>query len=252
MAFFKSLAKWDTKAIASIGVDQEIVDLQANARGASLVFCMDGAGYCACFFVGFAPSYYLKSFSDFRDLRTLEHIHGVIATLWITLLITQTLLIRAHRIANHMVLGYFGAVLAIAMAVSIGLLTFVSAKARISAGLQDIEVFALHVRFFWGDTTMLMSFSTFAAMGITLRRKRDTHRRLMLLATLSLMSPTIGRIAEFSIGVSNHRLTNICIALGSVDYLRHPHSGASSFGFNDRCANDFCPGSGCGFCSTSI
>jgi len=30
MAFLKSLAKWDTKASASIGVDQEIIDLQAQ------------------------------------------------------------------------------------------------------------------------------------------------------------------------------------------------------------------------------
>ncbi len=30
MAFFKSLAKWETKAIANVGVDQEIIDLQAR------------------------------------------------------------------------------------------------------------------------------------------------------------------------------------------------------------------------------
>ena len=173
--------------------------MEANTRRHPSFFVWMALAIALVVFIGFAPSYYLKSFSDFRDLRTLEHIHGVIATLWITLLITQTLLIRTHRVANHRLLGYFGAVLAIAMAVSISLLIFVSAKARISAGLQDIEVFALHVRFFWGDTVMLISFSTFAAMGITLRRKRDIHRRLMLLATLSLVSPTIGRIADFSI-----------------------------------------------------
>ncbi len=30
MAFFKSLASWDAKAVASIGTDQEVIDLQAK------------------------------------------------------------------------------------------------------------------------------------------------------------------------------------------------------------------------------
>ncbi len=30
MAFFKSLASWDAKAAASIGTDQEVIDLQAK------------------------------------------------------------------------------------------------------------------------------------------------------------------------------------------------------------------------------
>ena len=63
-------------------------------------------------FLGFGPTYFFKPFQASPPLSTLLHVHGLMFTTWLVLLIVQSGLVRADRVDVHKRLGIFGAVLA--------------------------------------------------------------------------------------------------------------------------------------------
>src|SRR3979490_1077565 len=69
-------------------------------------------------FVGFAPTYYLKTAFGTPALAPLYHVHGFLFTCWMLLLIAQPALVAARRTALHRKVGVVGGVLAGAMVVA--------------------------------------------------------------------------------------------------------------------------------------
>jgi hypothetical protein len=68
-------------------------------------------------FAGFAPRYFLKGLYGTPALSPFVHLHGMVFTSWIFLLLAQTMLVSARRTDLHRRLGMVGALLAIAMLV---------------------------------------------------------------------------------------------------------------------------------------
>jgi hypothetical protein len=66
---------------------------------------------------GFSRSYYFKLAFGTPSLSPLYHLHGVLFTSWLLLLILQTSLVAAGRTPLHRRLGVAGGVLAAAMAI---------------------------------------------------------------------------------------------------------------------------------------
>lgn len=129
-------------------------------------------------FVGFAPSYYLPR-ADAKELTPLLHVHGAASTVWMLLFLTQTGLIAAHRLDIHRRVGLAGAAIAVVLAI------FTMAVSIISRG------FTARLTFSAGGVLM---FAIFVAAGYFMRRERDAHKRLMLLATIALLPPAIARM----------------------------------------------------------
>jgi hypothetical protein len=63
-------------------------------------------------FVGFLATYYLKAWWGTPVLPPLVHLHGILFTGWILLLIAQTSLVAARRTDLHRRIGVGGGVLA--------------------------------------------------------------------------------------------------------------------------------------------
>lgn len=144
----------------------------------------------ATVFIGFAPSYYLKPLYDTPPLPPLVHLHGVLFTGWVLLFIGQTSLVAARRTDLHRRLGVAGAALAVAMLV-VGFLTAVGAARRgISPPGGPPPLVFLVVPLF-----ALLVFAALAGTGLRLRRRSETHKRLMLLATIGLLTPAIARMS---------------------------------------------------------
>jgi CHASE2 domain-containing sensor protein len=140
-------------------------------------------------FIGFAPSYYLSSAFDGRPLTTLVHVHGAIATAWILLFLTQTSLIAAKRTDLHRRLGAAGGVLAVLLLV-VGYLTAVEGARRGATppgGPPPLAFLAVPIG-------TLVVFATLVIAGLSQRRRSETHKRLMLLATISILTPAIARL----------------------------------------------------------
>ena len=146
------------------------------------------ATLAAVVFVAFAKTYYLRVFSGSPPLAQAAHIHGMIATVWIALHYTQARLVAAHRVDLHRRLGIFAAFVAALLAVQAVTMAIGNAAAGHGpAGRDPLQFLSVPI----GTTTM---FTLFVGSALALRRQREWHKRLMLLATMTLLVPAMGRL----------------------------------------------------------
>jgi hypothetical protein len=138
-------------------------------------------------FVGFAPTYFLRTSST--PLPTYLQVHGFLFTTWIALVIAQTSLVAARRTHVHRRLGWAMAGLAAVMVVVGTTAGIWSMRRQVEAGLaQQAQAFL---------TTPLFSMVAFAVLvGAAVRFRRDPqmHKRLMLLATISILDAAVARL----------------------------------------------------------
>ena len=142
-------------------------------------------------FVGFAPTYYLRGVYGGPPLPTLVHVHGVVSTCWILLFLTQTSLIAARRTDLHRRLGIAGAVLAVVVVV-IGYLTAIEGARRgvtPPGGPPPLAFLAVPIG-------TIAAFAVLVTAGLYHRPRSDIHKRLMLLATIAVLTPALARIGR--------------------------------------------------------
>src|SRR5215475_4663730 len=136
-------------------------------------------------FAGFAPTYYLKGLYGTRALSPFLHFHGMLFTSWILLFVTQTTLVAAKRTDLHRRLGIVGALLAVAMLV-VGTAVAVAAAKRgqSPAAFEELAT----------PLGGLAIFAVLMAVGFYYRRNRDSHKRLMMLATIVTAGAALDRL----------------------------------------------------------
>lgn len=143
----------------------------------------------ATVFAGFARTFFLRSYFDSTRLMPMLQVHGVVFTSWIVLLITQTTLVAANRTDLHRRLGIAGAVIAATMAVVGTITAIVRAKQGAAPPGGPPPLVFLTIPLF----DMLM-FSILVSIGLYFRRRPDVHKRLMVLATISILAAAIARL----------------------------------------------------------
>ena len=149
----------------------------------------------ATVFAGFARTYYLRLLSDEPGatlsggpFTTLVHTHGALFTAWVVLFVAQTALISTRRVAVHRRLGVAGAVLAAAMVVA-GTLTAIATARRGGAvpGMDPLAFLAIPL-------FDMVLFTGFVVAALARRREREAHKRLMLLAYVSIVVAAVARL----------------------------------------------------------
>lgn len=192
----------------------------AVSRGAPWLYWPAAVVIAVLVFAGFARNYYLRVWFGTRLITPFVHLHGLVMTTWIVLFVTQTTLIARGRTAVHRRLGPLGGVLAILMVLSAGTVTLnqVTHRTRDTA-----ERLLMLVAF---DGAHLCAFAVFVALGVALRRRSDVHKRLMLLATVCLLPPALGRITGYFTPHESSMIVLWCmeaIAIGclAIDTLRN-------------------------------
>ncbi|HUI75916.1 MAG TPA: hypothetical protein VLX32_13285 [Candidatus Acidoferrum sp.] len=138
---------------------------------------------------GFARTFYLKFLFPTPSLPVLVQIHGMVMTLWLAVFITQTWLIASRRVALHRRLGTFAIVLA-AIIVFLGETLTINAVRR-EALMHKIGQFHYLLGI---NTVNLLLFGTFVGLGYAARRRPEVHKRLMVLAALTLLAPAVARV----------------------------------------------------------
>lgn len=139
---------------------------------------------------GFARTYYLKLAFGTPELTALKHLHGLVMTAWIVLLITQVRLVATGRTAIHRKLGLAGIVLA-AMVVFVGVdLAITSAREGFTpvAAVPPLVFLAMPM----GEAT---TFTVLFTAAILYRGRPDIHKRLVIVATLGMLTPAMARLA---------------------------------------------------------
>jgi hypothetical protein len=140
-------------------------------------------------FAGFAPTYFLRPYFTTEPLIPLLHLHGVVFTSWIVLFIIQTTLVAAHRTNIHRRLGIAGGVLA-ALMVLVGVITaIIRAKhgAAPAGGPSGLVFLVVPL----GD---MLVFAILVGAGFYFRRRPDVHKRLMMLATIGIITAAVARL----------------------------------------------------------
>ncbi len=139
-------------------------------------------------FVGFSRSYYLKGLYGTPALPALFHAHGLLFTAWMLFLVVQTSLVARRRTDLHRRAGVGGGILAAAMTVAAMAMTM--DLARRSAGApNDIGLAFTIVPFF-----TVIVFPVLVGLALFYRRQPEVHKRLMLIATLELVTAGVARI----------------------------------------------------------
>ena len=144
----------------------------------------------AVIFAGFAPSFYLRAFFDRPELSALKVVHGIVFSGWLALFVTQTWLIASDRRDIHRTLGIAGVLLVSAMSVVGYLLAVDSGRRGFTPDSKVTPLSFMAIPLF-----DLGVFIVLVGSALLLRRRSEWHKRLMLLATLSLLPPAIARIA---------------------------------------------------------
>ena len=138
-------------------------------------------------FAGFARTYYLKGVFGTPELSALVHLHAVVMTAWLALFIAQARLVSARRVDLHRRLGVAGAILA-AVVVVVGFATAIEgARHGVSPGPPPLVFLAIPL-------SVVVVFALFAGAALAMRRRPDWHKRLMLIASVSVLTPAIARL----------------------------------------------------------
>lgn len=133
-------------------------------------------------FLGFYKTYFVLSPEFVGTVDAYTHIHAFTASLWITLLIVQPLLIRAKNFSLHRTFGKVSYLVFFAL-----ILSFIPQMIKeYGKGL-----FPLNASF---DIALLMLFYILA-----IKYKKDIaiHMRYMIAIALIFVGPTLGRIIFF-------------------------------------------------------
>lgn len=139
-------------------------------------------------FAGFARTYFLKQYYGTPTLSPLVHLHGLAFSSWMILLLIQTTLVAASQVRVHRQLGIAGVVI-VALMVVLGTVTAIQAAALGHAppGAPPLSFLAIPL-------FEMITFPTLVAAGFYYRRRPDIHKRLMLLATISISSAAVARL----------------------------------------------------------
>ncbi|HET7133425.1 MAG TPA: hypothetical protein VFJ95_14325 [Gammaproteobacteria bacterium] len=142
-------------------------------------------------FAGFAPTFYLHGplHSTFVLSSALKW-HGAAFTTWMLLLVAQTSLVAANRTDLHRRLGVAGAVLAVIMIV-LGAYVAVS---RTAAGLTTTPPGMSPYALLAVPLMTIVVFPVLVGAALWYRKRTDFHKRLMIIATLELVTAAVARL----------------------------------------------------------
>ncbi len=203
-------------------------DTRATIRSARVrhgFFVVTSGVLLAIVLIGFSRSFFLKVL--FEDPGIIVHeaerlrgdggnglgvpelplhvkAHGALMTAWMLLFFVQTLLINSGRRTVHQTLGVGGLFLAVGVVVS-GVTAILLALPRLIALANPPDpsiVIAENLPAFSGDVGLFMAFSIAVGGAAYFRRRPETHKQLMLLASMTLIAPAITRILAWS-GLEN-------------------------------------------------
>lgn len=139
-------------------------------------------------FAGFAPTYWLPLMAGTQAAPPIIHVHAVAFFGWVLFFVVQTWLAANRRIAKHRSMGMIAISLATAM-VLLGILTSIermyaaAAIGKTAAGLEFSIV----------PLGSILLFAIIFAAAVTNVRRTDWHKRLMLVAAITILDAPIAR-----------------------------------------------------------
>ena len=146
---------------------------------------------------GFFPTYVAPVMSGTFVAKPFVHVHGSVFFLWILMSIVQPYLIASGNARLHRRLGVYVGILALVVLTMGVAMAIISAHVDISNG-EDIRPRA----FLLIPLTDMMLFAVFVSLGLLNYKRPEYHKRLMLLAVVSILPAAFARLLG-NLGLEN-------------------------------------------------
>jgi hypothetical protein len=186
---------------------------KASVRGS--YFFWTSVILLALVLVGFAPTLYLRALFPQAEpnMPLYLYLHGAVLTGWYAWFLVQTWLVRAGRSSIHRQTGWIGAALALGICIVGPMATFgvipriraqgVDFDTDMSAlpfvGVEGVTMLEFASPVIWGNLISVAVFAGIVGIAILLRKRAAHHKRLMLLASISLLPPALARISRWPV-----------------------------------------------------
>ena len=139
-------------------------------------------------FLGFAPTFFLPMAAGKLSAPPSVHVHGIVFFTWSLYFVYQAWLPASGQVGRHRSVGIIGVSLATAMTI-FGFLAGINSMQRSAAIGQTDAGIAFSIVPWSG----ILFFAIVFAIGIAMVRRPEVHKRLMLLAGISILDAAVAR-----------------------------------------------------------
>jgi len=146
-------------------------------------------GFLAVAFGGFIPTYWAKMAAGTFHAEPIIHIHGALLFSWTCFYFVQTLLVAKGRTLDHRAWGLAGISLFTAMMCSI-----LVGEEMVLARNEALGFGEAALRFSAVTLTAWPLMAVLFVLAIVKIRKPESHKRLMTLLMIGIMTPAIARV----------------------------------------------------------
>ena len=158
--------------------------MAVGGAGRSRFFLYMGFAFLAIALTGFSSTYFLPLARGGFHAPPVVHAHGVLLFAWLALFIAQAGLVQSRQLRVHRRLGVAGVVLCMAIVASGVAVGLFATRRDLGAG-DDGFVLGQFVNVL----VEMLLFAALVAAAVALRRDGESHKRLLLLATISALGP---------------------------------------------------------------
>jgi hypothetical protein len=139
-------------------------------------------------FLGFIPTYFQPMAAGAFAANPVVHLHGMVFFSWTLFALVQTSLVPAGRVALHREVGLAG----ISLATLVVVMGTLAALNSLNTAVATNQA-AAGEAFLTVPLSILLTFAVLFIAAVANIRRPQAHKRLMLLATVSLLNAPIAR-----------------------------------------------------------
>ena len=152
--------------------------------------------------IGFAPTFWIPLLTGSLTVAPILYLHAAVFYGWLALFIVQSRLVATRQVARHRTIGVAGVALATAMCF-VGMLAAVSSMRTAEAGGFGPQARAFSVVPLMG----IAFFGILFVIALLKISRPDVHKRLLLVATVSLLNAAVGRLFILALGLPSPATT---------------------------------------------
>lgn len=126
------------------------------------------------------------------------YVHGIFLFGWVAFFLSQSLLVHRKKLRLHKKMGWAGGALVVGVVLSTLFIATLASRRVAASGNMDqasAELFVIMIE--------MLVFSGLIAAALVLRKRPETHKRLMLLALIASLGPAWFRFRHYFLEVSN-------------------------------------------------
>lgn len=170
--------------------------MATSAASRSTFFLCMAYAFLVIAVVGFSTTFFVPLAKGAFRAPPVIYVHGALLFGWLLFFIAQATLIRKRRFLTHRQLGIAGVVLSVGIVISGVLVGLHATRRDLAAGGDDFVLGQ-----FVNILIEMFLFGALVAAAIAFRRQGESHKRLLLLATISALAPAWLRLRHLFPGV---------------------------------------------------